>query len=292
MSEYFLDTYYILAYGTPPRTTVNTLTRVGVPRDRMKVVVSSDDAKASELATWCRAQGLPRPLRFDRTRYLHDPYLSLMSREMVETHFPRTDTPVRRFISHYEYKRGPGRYYGVFDDDVSMHWTNPFRAPTSNDPMFDTTVWLRAVEALQIPEVWSCCFVNPYTWSASYKDGMVIQVENHSLWTRKGQSSQQSAWVLSSDEYHTWFSPIVCDYITSSRYAAQGRFSFCLNEYINVASPNVGGAIWSGDDPASRTNKAGQVAALRILGSSFSATGRKPYKKRVRYMYPHIIKEN
>ncbi|AVJ51036.1 hypothetical protein FDJ44_gp45 [Microbacterium phage Pikmin] len=291
MSDYeFLDRYYILAYKTPPRTTVNTLTRVGVPKELMKVVLSTDDPNSRELALWCREQGLPKPKRFDRSLYLHDPFLSLMSREMVETYFPRTDTPARRFISDYEYSTmGPGRYYAVLDDDISMHWSNPFRPPTSDDPEFDRTVWRRAVEALQVPEVWSCCFVNPYTWSASYKDGVVIQTENSSLWNRKGQSSQQSAWVLCSDENHTWFSPIVCDYITSSRYAAQGRFSFCLNEYINVSAPNVNGAIWSGDDPVSRTNKAGQVAALRILGSSFSATGRKPYKKRVRYMYPHIL---
>ena len=292
MSEtYFLDRYYILAYKTPPKTTVNTLNRVGVPKDRMKVVLSSDDTNSRELALWCRDQGLHKPIRFDRAEYLHDPYLSLMSREMVEEHFPRTDTPVRRFISEYEFKRGPGRYYAVMDDDILMHWSNPFRAPTSDNAMFDDTVWLRAVEALQLPQVWSCCFVNPYTWSASYKDGIVIQTENFSLWTRKGQSSQQSMWILSSDEHHRWFSPIVCDYITSARYAALGRFSFCLNEYINVGPPNKNGAIWSGDDPTSRFNKAGQVAALRILGSSYSATGNKPYKKRVRYMYPHILEE-
>lgn len=289
MVSEFLDRYYILAYNTPPKTTVNTLSRVGVPRELMKVVLSDDDVSAKELALWCREQGLPKPKLFSRERYLHDPYLSLMSREMVEKHFPRTDTPVRRFISEYEYTHfSEDRYYAVLDDDVSMHWSNPFRAPTSDDPEFDRSIWGRAIEALQLPNVWSCCFVNPYTWSASYKDGMVIQTENHSLWSRKGQSSQQSAWVLRNDENHTWFSPIVCDYITSSRYAAQGRFSFCLNEYINVSSPNVNGAIWSGDDPVSRTNRAGQVAALRILGSSYSATGRKPYKKRVRYMYPHI----
>ena len=293
MSEvYYLDRYYILSYKRPPRTALNTLVRVGVPKELIKAVTSTDDDNAVELAQWCREQGLPKPLRFNREKYLHDPYLSLMSREMVEEHFPRTDTPVRRFISDYEFRQGPGRYYAVLDDDISMHWSNPFRAPTSDDEMFDNSVWQRAVEALQIPQVWACCFVNPYTWSASYKDGIVIQTENFSLWSRKGQSSQQSMWILSSDENHEWFSPIVCDYITSARYAARGRFAFCLNEYINVGPPNVNGAIWSGDDPTSRFNKAGQVAALRILGASYSATGNKPYKKRVRYMYPHIQEED
>lgn len=288
MVSEFLDRYYILAHGRPPRVTVNTLTRVGVPRELMKMVLSTDDERASDLAAWCRDHGMPKPLRFNREKYFHDPYLSLMSRKQLEEHFPKTATPARRFVTSYEHRHGPGRYYALLDDDISMHWTNPFRAPTSDDKEFDRTLWRRAIEALQLPQVWSCCFVNPYTWGPSYKDGLVKQVEDFSLWNRKGQSSQQSAWVFSSGEDVQWYGPVVEDYITLARYAAIGRFSYCLNEYINVANPNVEGVIWSKDDPKSRYNKAGQVAALRILGSSWSATGGKPYKKRVRYMYPHI----
>lgn len=286
MSE-FLDRYYILAHTRVPRITVNTFSRTGVPRELMKVVVSSDSPFAQELAAWCRAEGLPKPLRFNREKYFHDPYLSLMPRAMVEKHWPKTATPARRFISDYEFRQGPGRHYAVLDDDVSMHWTNPWRAATSDDPMFDTGVWARAIAALALPQVWSCCFINPYTWGPSYKEGVVAQTENQSLFHRKGQSGQQSAWVLSSNENHTWFSPIVEDYITTARYAALGRFSYCLNEYINVADANVQG-IWATDDPKSRSNKAGQVAALRLFGSVWAQTGSKPYRKRVRYTYPHI----
>ena len=289
----YLDRYYILGYQEFPYKTIKSLRGIGIPDDLMKVVTSTDDPNLSGIKEECKAEGLPGPLVFDREKFLHDRYLSLMPERVVRKRFPKTDTPARRFISYHEHKmhkRFGLRVYAVMDDDISFRRVNPFRRDQSVD--FDHKMWDRSRKALSVHQVWSCTFVIPFTFSASRDSGLeILNSGDFSQWNRKSASSNQSIWILQNDEYHQWYSPIVCDYITSARYAAIGRTSVCMTEYANVGNPNTDGAIWSRDDPADRNNQANHVAAQRILGCSYRKTGNKPYIKNLRYTYPHQLVE-
>jgi hypothetical protein len=283
-----LDAYYILSYNGFPQVTVNTLKRLQIPEQLIKVVISSDDPAAVYTAHSCKQQGLPKPVRFNRERYLHDSYLSLMPETQLREFYPTTATPARRFISSREYRMPEERYYAVFDNDITFLGLQPFRL--TNKEEFDHDVWERARVALQDPSVWACSFVNEYAWRASAtRDGVPARAEAGSKWHRTGGLSAQSAWVLSNREQHRWYSPILEDYITKARYAAEGRLLYILDEYSHVNYTNTTGAIWGrGEDVNSRNTPAYQVGLLRIMGVSPSATGSKPFRKYSKYMLPQI----
>jgi len=279
-----LDAYYVLSFKNLPVITAKTLTGLGIPADLIVVVISTDDPNCEDTINWCSSLGIHH-IMFERGDYLHDSYLSMMSRNQVEEWYPNTATPSRRFISTRENSLPGNRVYSVMDDDIRFHTSNPFRLIGTK---FDHTVWEIAREALQDPSVWACSFVNQYTWRGSYKTrGIPARLNNESLWHRTGQLSAQSVWVLSNREVHQWYSPILEDYITMSMYSTEGRWCYILDEYSHVEQPNKEG-IWKDEDPLDRNTLAYYVGLVRIMGVSKSDTGAKPFKKYSRYMFPHL----
>lgn len=272
-----------------PTVTFHTLIKnLGIPRELITVVTSTDNPQMDQITKLVESKGL-RLLAFDREDHLHDPYLSLMDESAVREYYPTTDTPARRFISEYEYGLDGDRVYAVLDDDIRFHTSNPFRL---KEDSFQHSVWDEARSALQNPSVWACSFVNQYTWRGSYKrTGVPARLEYGSKWHRTGMLSAQSIWIFSNQELHTWYSPIITDYVSTSRYAAQGRYLYILDEYAHVEPPNQEGGIWSSEDPLSRDTLAYYVAQMRTLGVSDSDSGKKPFKKFQKYMYPVIHKD-
>lgn len=282
-----LDAYYILSYDGFPELTCRVLLKIGVPADRIRVVVSDDDPAQVATALRSRQVGIGKPVRFSREKFLHDPYLSMVPRSIVEEYYPRTATPARRFISHREfYTEGDERYYAVFDNDVRFHVSNPFRL--SGKAEFDHDIWGHAIDALQDPAVWACTFVNQFSWGPGYKDGMPARIVNGTVWHRAGQKAAQSAWVLSNRENHRWYGPVLEDYITTSRYAAEGRLCYTLDEFIGIGPTNTEGSIWKNEDPLSRDTPAYKLGRLRIMGVSESSSPKKPFRKYSRFIYPQI----